>query len=334
MRPRKKDKHLPPCVFLKHGAYWYVKGGKWRRLAAESDLPSALAEYARQHKVKSVGMADLIEKAIPYICAGKAESTAKKYKGTARYLQVLMADFAPHEVTQRDVVAIRRELQDHSSVCNRTINVLRMVFDYALEEGILDTNPCVGVKGIPPNYRDRLMTFAEFEAIQKHAGPILSVVMDLCYLTGQRIGDVLKMKKSDLTEDGIFVSQKKGRGKVRMVVRWNPDLRMVVDASLALNTDEKSAYILPGYRSGKPPSYNTIWAQYNKARNKAGVPDVVIHDMRAQSGTEAEEQGIDPQKLLGHTNPEMTRRYLRAKKIPVVQGPSFRQSNTDAQKPQ
>lgn len=38
-RPRKSDKHLPKCVYEKHGAYYYVKAGKWTRLAA--DLPTA-----------------------------------------------------------------------------------------------------------------------------------------------------------------------------------------------------------------------------------------------------------------------------------------------------
>jgi len=37
-------RHLPACVYRRHGAYWYVKGGKWTRLGAE--LPEALSNYA------------------------------------------------------------------------------------------------------------------------------------------------------------------------------------------------------------------------------------------------------------------------------------------------
>ena len=32
MRQRKVDRHLPPCVSQKHGAYWLVRAGKWHRL--------------------------------------------------------------------------------------------------------------------------------------------------------------------------------------------------------------------------------------------------------------------------------------------------------------
>ena len=58
MRPRKTDRHLPPCVYLRHGAYYLVRRGKWTRLAA--DLPDALKEYARLHAQPSCGMAALI----------------------------------------------------------------------------------------------------------------------------------------------------------------------------------------------------------------------------------------------------------------------------------
>ena len=39
MRPRKKDRHLPSCVFLKSGSYYYVKRNKWERLADNSWWP-------------------------------------------------------------------------------------------------------------------------------------------------------------------------------------------------------------------------------------------------------------------------------------------------------
>ena len=57
-RPRKHDKHLPPCVYYRHGAYYHVKGGKWRPLGR--DLSDALHEYARVVAEPSGSMAKLI----------------------------------------------------------------------------------------------------------------------------------------------------------------------------------------------------------------------------------------------------------------------------------
>lgn len=321
MRPRKKDRHLPPCVYQKHGALWFVKGGKWTRLG--TDLPSALEEYARLHTQKSGGMPALIEQALPSILKGKAVSTTTKYKSTAKYLQEAFAEFAPNQVTQRDVAMLRRHLIDHASVANRTISVLRMVFDYALEDHLVDFNPCIGVKSVRQNKRDRRVEFHELAAIKSHAGPLLTVILDLCFLTGQRIGDVLKIKRADLREDGIYVEQQKTGARV--LIAWNPELRTAVDRAKTMH--DSVPYLLQG-KHGKAPVYQTIWKQYDKARRLAGLEDVVIHDMRAMSGTEAQDQGIDPQKLLGHTDRKMTERYLRDKKITVAEGPSFRQSKT------
>lgn len=54
MRPRKQQRHLPSCVFHRHGTHYLVKRGKWTRLAA--DLPAALAEYARLQGQVTGGM--------------------------------------------------------------------------------------------------------------------------------------------------------------------------------------------------------------------------------------------------------------------------------------
>jgi integrase len=54
------------------------------------------------------------------------------------------------------------------------------------------------------------------------------------------------------------------------------------------------------------------------------VEDVTLHDLRALAATEAKKQGKNATELLGHTSEQQTRRYLRGKEEPVVEGPSFR----------
>lgn len=317
MRPRKTDRHLPPCVFHRHGAYYLVRRGKWTRLAA--DLPEALREYARLHAQPSDGMAALIEDAMPLILAGKAAQTVAQYNVAARRLQSIFAEYAPHQVTARDVMQLRRHFADSPATANRTISVLRQVMDYALEQELIDANPCVGIKRVAQQARTRRIERSEFDAIQSQAGDLLSVVMDLCYLTGQRIGDVLKIRRADLREEGIYVEQEKTG--VRLVVAWTTELRAAVEQAKGLWGATPGLYLLRG-RNFQPPTYPQIWKQWRKACAAAGVVGATIHDLRAMSGTEAEAQGHDPQRLLGHTDGKMTRRYLRDKTVSVVEGPS------------
>lgn len=321
MRPRKTDKHLPPCVYHRHGAYWLVKRGKWTRLAAE--LPEALREYARLHSQKRGGMAALIEEAMPQIIKGKADQTVAQYMVAARRLQEIFAEFAPDQVTPRDVVQLRRHYAESYAVANRTMSILRQVMDYALEQDLIESNPCIGIKRIPQQTRTRRIERTEYDAIKAQATPLLAVVMDLCYLTGQRIGDVLKIKRADLRDDGIYIEQQKT--KARLVVAWTPELRDAVEQAKGLWGSTPGLYLLRG-REFQPPTYPQIWKQWRKACDDAKVADANIHDLRAMSGTEAEAQGHDPQKLLGHADRKMTKRYLRDKTVSIVEGPSFGQS--------
>lgn len=321
MRPRKHNRNLPPCVYLRHGAYYLVKGGKWTRLGSE--LPAALTEYARLHQQPKGGMAELIEDALPHILKGKADATIKQYKVAARRLQEILAEFAPSQVTPRHIAQIRRSMSDTYAVANRTITVLRLVFDYALEEQLVESNPCVGIKRFAQQTRTRRILPGEFQAIRAKATPLLQVIMDLCYLTGQRIGDVLTIKRADLKDEGIYIEQQKTGA--RLMVAWTPELRAAVERAKVLHGEIVGmTYLLKGVRK-QAPTYHMIYKQWTKACELAGVEDANIHDLRAMSGTEAEAQGHDPQKLLGHTDRKMTRRYLRDRTVPVVEGPSFGQ---------
>lgn len=316
MRPRQKDRHLPSCVYLRHGAYWLVKRGKWTRLAA--DLPAALAEYARIVSHPAGGMPALIEETLPAILAGKRPATVKQYRIAARRLQEILAEFDPAQVKPVHVAQIQTSFEATPAVANRTVTVLRMIFGRALKAGLIESNPCVGIEPLPIAARTREITWDEYRAIYAQAGARLQCLMDLCLLTGQRIGDVLSIRRADLTEQGIaFRQQKTGK---RLIVAWTPELRAAVERAKSL-TGNVSALTLFYGRAGQPPRYQIVYRQWQAACKLAGVADANLHDLRAMSGTEADRQGVDATALLGHSDPKMTRRYLRDRSAKVVAGP-------------
>ena len=319
MRPRKQQRHLPPCVYQKHGAYYLVRKNKWIRLGVE--LGEALAEYARLQSTKTIsnGMASFIEEALPTILAGRAEATRKQYTHCARKLQDILAEFSPEQVTQRDVVQIRRSLAETPGLANRMITVLKLIFDHALDEQIVDSNPVIGVKRLAQTARTRRITVEELEAIRATASPLLRAVIDLCVASGQRIGDVCKIARTDITDDGIFIEQQKT--KSRLTLGWTAELRQAVADARALHGNVVHPYLF----GQKPLAYHRAQAQWERACKRAGVENAVLHDLRAMAATEADAQGFSAQKLLGHTDARVTQRYLRDKIVPTVTGPSIRQ---------
>jgi len=78
-----------------------------------------------------------------------------------------------------------------------------MAFDRAVLKGMCDSNPVLAAPRHKERRRTRYLTDEEFVLIRKHANPVMQVIMDLCYLTGQRVGDVLSIRQGDISPDGI-----------------------------------------------------------------------------------------------------------------------------------
>lgn len=318
-RPRKKDRHLPPCVYPKHGAYWYVKKGKWTRLG--DTLASALRAYAERFEAPQGTMDKLIDSAMDVIKPGLKRNTVRQYEIAARKLKAAFVEFSPEQVTPKHVAGFKTGMVATPNMCNRCLSLLRQVFDYALEHEMVDSNPAIGIRRHEEKKRTRLLSDKEYDAIYAKAGPRLQIIIDLLYLTGQRITAVLKIHRSDITEAGVRFPQHKTDTK--RIIKMTPELKAVIDRAKALGGGVTSLTLLRG-RGGKAPDYRSVRLQWDNACQAAGVEDANLHDIRAKAATDAEKQGLNATALLGHTNVQQTRRYLRGKEEPVVEGPSFR----------
>lgn len=320
-RPRKTDKHLPQCVYLKHGAYYLVKAGKWTRLGTE--LGAALTEYARHVSDTDAGtMPKLIERVYLHHTPKLAKETRNSYRTSADTLKRKLAQFSPDQVKSRHVAEIRDSMAATPTSANKAVSFLRIVFSQAVEWQLVDSNPCIGVKKLAETKRSRYIKPDEFAAIYAKAGDRLQVIMDLCYLTGQRIGDVLRLRESDLHDGGIYFKAQKTQAstQVQFTVAWTDELKATVARARAMQGSVRSLTLLRG-RTGKAPIYRSVATQWEIACAAAGVEDAHLHDLRAKSLTDTDAQGGDAQALGGHADKRMTERYLRLRKTPVVHGP-------------
>lgn len=323
MRPRKSNRHLPPCVYHSHGAYYHVKAGKWTRLGA--DLPSAMAAYARLFGEAKGSMPQLMETVLAVLKPSLKPSTYAQYGVACRKLQKIMAEFNPEQVLPKHIASIKLSLAKTPNMANRCLSFLRQVFAYALEQQLIDSNPAIGIKRHKEAKRDRLIQQSEFDAIRGKAGVRLQTIMDLLYLTGQRVEDVLRIRRADLLEEGIaFDQQKTG---ARLVVRWNAELRAVVEA--AKRAPGVASMTLLRGRAGKPPNYRSVRDQWEKACAAAKIENAHLHDLRAMAATAVGKDKASA--LLGHTDERTTRIYLRGREVPLVEGPSFRRQIGEAE---
>jgi integrase len=100
------------------------------------------------------------------------------------------------DVRRADVIVAIDDIVDRGApiVANRTLAVLRKLFNWAMERYRVDANPCSGVK--PPSReksRDRVLTDDELKAVWKAADELawpFGRIVQLLILTGQRREEV------------------------------------------------------------------------------------------------------------------------------------------------
>jgi integrase len=162
---------------------------------------------------------------------------------------------------------------------------------------------------------------AIYAAAERHP-PYLQCAMLLAVVTGQRIGDISRMKFTDIWDDMLHVEQEKTGAKVALPLSLrcealNISLREVV----AKCRDAVVSKYLVHFRHstsqatrGDKVSASSITTTFKKARNRSGLswPEgkaPTFHEQRSLSERLYEVQGIDTQKLLGHKSPQQTARY-------------------------
>ncbi|EPX9802322.1 site-specific integrase [Escherichia coli] len=146
--------------------------------------------------------------------------------------------------------------------------------------------------------------------------------MLLALVTGQRLGDISKMKFSDIWDDHLHVEQEKTGSKIAipLSLRLNTINWSLRDIIARCRDYAVSLYLVHFFRStsqaerGAQVKSNTLTMNFSKARDLAGIDwgdgtPATFHEQRSLSERLYREQGIDTQKLLGHKSPNQTARY-------------------------
>ncbi len=329
-RPRQHDKHLPSNLLYRHGAYYYVKGKKWQRLS--DNYSDALQAYARiiAETSKAMTAEGTLGQLLDVVLKNKKKTltarSLQQYESAAKRLKALFPGFEIDDLKPRNVKRMRREMVGMQVTFNTCLTLLRQAMEYAVDEDLIDYNPCTGTKSYTISNRDRDVRPDEFSAIWAKATQRLQSLMDLCLLTGQRVNAVLQIRQTDVREDGIFFPPFKTKGAPKLV-RWSPELRALV--SKIRETRHIKATTLLHTLRGQPLDYGTIGNEWRAACKAAAVPYTQMRDLRAMSlmAIRKQKDKKAAQDLAGHKTEQMTDQYLRDRETVVVYGPSFPEKN-------
>lgn len=320
-----------PRVYAKTGAFYYVdRARKWHRLGTNEH--EAFRAYQERHAEVARGtVASLMQRYIAEVLPRKAPRTQQDNLTEARNLIGFFGAMQADAVEPIHVAQYLRLRGKTAPVrANREKALLSNLYTVAMTEwGVVNRNPCLGVHRNPESPKDRYVTHRELEALCSVAHPVVRLWVRMIYRLGQRPDDVLKIRRSQVTDDGIFVRQ--GKTDEPVLVEWTDGMR--ADYQAVLNLERLSArkdkvmYPAPATpdapifrtRHGTPYTYDGISAMFKRARKKALEQGLLHepfspHDLRAKAASDLDAAGGDAQQLLGHRRKSTTDVYLRKRK--------------------
>ncbi len=195
---------------------------------------------------------------------------------------------------------------------NRTLDVLRQIFNRAVACGLVATNPTRGVRRNPRPRLTRFLSRAEVDrlhaALDAHrgrgSGEQQAEIIRLLLLTGCRKGEIVGLRWSEVGEASLHLTDSKTGP--RTVV-----LNVQARAVLARQPRTGSAYVFP-WSTDPSRSRSDELSLWRKVRQEAGIEDVRLHDLRHTFASHAVMQSVPlpvVSRLLGHSQARMTLRY-------------------------
>ncbi|MBB04110.1 MAG: integrase [Pseudooceanicola sp.] len=313
---RSKSNKWPHRVTFKNGAFYYlkpiIKAGKtttkWLRLGkTEREMYQRLAE------LKSDGtglMSAIIQRYREEVLSKKADNTQNSQGKQLDRLNQAFGHMRPADI--RTVhIARYHDLVGQSGIyqANRELSLVKHVLKLAQRWGYIDHNPASDVSRFTEKPRDRYITDDEYVAVRSMARVWIQVIMDICYVTGQRRVDILNLKRSDLRDDGVHIRQSK-TGK-RLVLEWSNDLRFALSRALTeLHTGEVSSlYVICDDKGQRrtDAAFTTAWTRLMNQCIEAGVigDKFQFRDIRGKAGSESDG------KQLGHQSSATLERHYK-----------------------
>ncbi|RAP40204.1 integrase [Rhodovulum viride] len=237
--------------------------------------------------------------------------TKADYQKYISHIRSIWGTKDPAKIEPHHVYELHRANAERWRQANYLVQVMVVLMNHARLIGLLKKEHGNPAKGIPlfKQESDGWQPWpedirAEFEAV---ATPRARLVYELCLGTGQRIGDVLKIRWDHLKDGAYDFTQGKTDKPlwIPLTDRLSAHLAMVERKGLTVITDAQ----------GRPVRYRTVAEEMRKVKAGMSHPDAatfVTHGLRKNATIELYLAGCDDEmvkSVTGHSGVEMLKKY-------------------------
>lgn len=326
-----------------HGSPWTVEQA---RLEAKKILGRAAngedPAKEKQEEKKQITVSELCDLYLENGVGTKKASTIATDRGRIeRHIKPLLGRKKLRDVTRADV---KRFLQDVANgktsidektgvrgraivrggkgTATRTVGLLGGIFSFAVDCGLIESNPVRGIKRFRDKKCDRYLSPRELmslgqaiaEGEKNGLNPQALAILKLLILTGARKGEIESLRWDEIDfENGYLrlADSKTGQKSIPLSAAAQKVLA-------AQHKFADSPFVFPssrgaGHYEGTPKVWRIVRAQ-------AGLNDVRLHDLRHSFASVAVSGGVSLPiigALLGHSDSATTQRYAHLHDDPL-----------------
>ncbi|MGE3847757.1 MAG: tyrosine-type recombinase/integrase [Gammaproteobacteria bacterium] len=224
-------------------------------------------------------------------------------------------------ITRAEVNTLLDTIVDRGSpvAANRTLAVVRKMFNFGVQRGLVAANPCLGV--VPPGKersRERVLSEAEIKQLwgaldQTPMTLQVRTILRLALVTAQRKGEVSRAEWSefDLDTGWWTIPPKKAKNGLAHRVPLSP---LALTFLKAMPRVEGSPYVFPSRLEGRSVNDDSVDNAMREHAKVLGVTDVTPHDLRRTAASHMASMGIPRlvlSKILNHADGSVTAVYDR-----------------------
>lgn len=314
MRARLQGLHTATKRLATGRVALYVYAGRGGELLCKADGPSL--EEARDLAERIMGRPDMRQKAEEALRpqpkpeqsrhhvfgAVTAFLASREYEGLAdstrtayrHYLEAFRDEFVRHPLsffeTPRGVTALsdwRDEWADRPRAADYAMSSVSRLFKWCRGKGLTSAKPTQDIERLHEADRsDIIWTPEQIDTFCEKATPELQWFIKLAAYTGLRLGDLVELPWSEVSDIAIVTRTGKSGKKRQVVIPIKGPLKALLKTEIKLRGEK---VLTNTY--GEPWTADGLKSSFRKRQQDAGIKGLRIHDLRGTAATNLKKAG-------------------------------------------
>lgn len=274
---------------------------------------------------KGASLKDVAEKYLAECDAKKRVSTAAEYRRVFdKTIWPKLGNRPFASIGQDHIADFHRELADRPYLANRVRAILSGLFTWAARNKypVPQENPCRYVEKYREQNRERFLSAEELARLGKTLedleeegeDPYIIAAIRLLIFTGARRGEILALRWQDVDFERRVLRLPDSKTGAKTVYLNPPALEVLA----SIERQHGNPHVICGRRHGA--HLVNVEKPWRRIRERAGIPDVRVHDLRHSFASVAVAGGQSLAiigRLLGHHETSTTAKYAHLSADPL-----------------